>query len=141
MKLVHESIDSPERKEICRISLFVHHNRKRNMASNSIIGSLRRKIASCEAQLADLRQQLTEAEHIQKQQERTHTSASTDPLTHDMSYGLHDDFRAEVYAALSHNENEQPATRQWPLEPSEYKRYGRQLIMPEIGLQGRPPII
>lgn len=24
----------------------------------------------------------------------------------------------------------------WPLEAGEYKRYGRQMIMPEVGLQG-----
>ena len=28
-----------------------------------------------------------------------------------------------------------PSTR-WPLHPDEYRRYGRQMIMPEIGLQG-----
>ena len=26
--------------------------------------------------------------------------------------------------------------RKWPLHPEEYKRYGRQMIMPEIGLEG-----
>ena len=26
----------------------------------------------------------------------------------------------------------------WPLEAEEYKRYGRQMIMPEIGIQGDP---
>ena len=26
----------------------------------------------------------------------------------------------------------------WPLEAEEYKRYGRQMIMPEVGLQGEP---
>jgi len=30
-----------------------------------------------------------------------------------------------------------PATGPWPLPPNDYKRYGRQLIMPEIGLQGK----
>lgn len=28
-------------------------------------------------------------------------------------------------------------TGKWPLEPEEYKRYGRQLIMPEIGPRGQ----
>jgi hypothetical protein len=29
----------------------------------------------------------------------------------------------------------------WPLQPSEYQRYGRQMIMPEIGLEGwRVPV-
>ena len=26
----------------------------------------------------------------------------------------------------------------WPLDPNEYRRYGRQMIMPEVALQGRP---
>lgn len=35
----------------------------------------------------------------------------------------------------------QDATRgiwSWPLSKEEYKRYGRQMIMPEIGLEGKP---
>jgi len=111
------------------------------MASVSIIESLRQQIASCEAQLEDLRRQLAEAEHYQQQQReqdglRQTKSAFSDPLDHDMSYGIHDDFRSEVFAALSQVE-EDSLSRKWPLEKTEYKRYGRQLIMPEIGLQGK----
>jgi adenylyltransferase/sulfurtransferase len=29
-----------------------------------------------------------------------------------------------------------PVTRKWPLELEEYKRYGRQMIVPNIGIQG-----
>jgi adenylyltransferase/sulfurtransferase len=109
------------------------------MASVSIIESLRQQIASCEAQLVDLRQQLAEAEHYQqphRAQDHLRHTANYDPLTHDMSYGIHDDFRSEVFAALSQAEDPPPPTKRWPLDRSEYKRYGRQLIMPEIGLQG-----
>ena len=28
----------------------------------------------------------------------------------------------------------------WPLDPEEYQRYGRQMIVPEVGLQGWPPL-
>jgi adenylyltransferase/sulfurtransferase len=110
------------------------------MAPITIIESLCQQIASCEAQLEDLRRQLAEAEHFQQQQReqdglRQTTSAFADPLTHDMSYGIHDDFRSEVFAALSHVEQDSPSQK-WPLNKTEYKRYGRQLIMPEIGLQG-----
>jgi adenylyltransferase/sulfurtransferase len=28
-------------------------------------------------------------------------------------------------------------THRWPLQAEEYRRYGRQMILPEIGLQGR----
>jgi adenylyltransferase/sulfurtransferase len=109
------------------------------MISTSTIKALRHQIASCEAQLADLRQQLAEAEHVQEPKRgEGHDFTSADPFTHDMSYGIHDDFRSEVFAALSHIEDEQP-TRRWPLDQTEYRRYGRQLIMPEIGLQGTFP--
>lgn len=109
------------------------------MASVSIIESLRQQIASCETQLAELRRQLAEAEHYQQpQRAQSHLrhTATSDPLTHDMSYGIHDDFRSEVFAALSQAEDAPPPTKRWPLDKTEYKRYGRQLIMPEIGLQG-----
>ncbi|KAF2868606.1 hypothetical protein BDV95DRAFT_500065 [Massariosphaeria phaeospora] len=117
-----------------------------------ILESLRQQIASCESQLQDLRRQLAEAEHQQRaaQQhahDRLRTSAPApfgDPLTHDMRYGIHDDFRSEVFAALSQGEEEQageeeqrPPGRRWPLDAVEYRRYGRQLIMPEVGLQGQ----
>ncbi|KAF2471008.1 uncharacterized protein BDR25DRAFT_334158 [Lindgomyces ingoldianus] len=109
------------------------------MAPLSIIESLRQQIASCEAQLQDLRQQLAEAQdqYQQREQDRWRQVTTNDPLTHDMTYGIHDDFRSEVFAALSQVEEEHPVSRRWPLDRSEYKRYGRQLIMPEIGLQGQ----
>ncbi|KAF2277901.1 molybdopterin biosynthesis protein moeB [Westerdykella ornata] len=117
------------------------------MAAVSVIELLRQQISTCEAQLASLRQQLAEAEHLHRQQQQglqlkrmeeqtRHNTASTS-LVHDMSYGIHDDFRSEIFAALSHPEEENVPPRRWPLENSEYKRYGRQLIMPEIGLQGQ----
>ncbi|KAF2268248.1 hypothetical protein CC78DRAFT_576252 [Lojkania enalia] len=112
------------------------------MTATSVIELLRQQIESCEAQLRDLRQQLAEAEHDQ-QQEQTHdrlrhaTDPHGDPLGHDMNFGIHDDFRSEVFAALSHVEADKPSAPRWPLDKSEYKRYGRQLIMPEIGLQGQ----
>ena len=30
----------------------------------------------------------------------------------------------------------QPPPRTWPLEPDEYRRYGRQMILPQISLAG-----
>lgn len=108
-----------------------------------ILESLRGQIASHEAALRDLRQQLAEAEHNHHQQEKVlhqKPKLSSDPLDHDMNFGVPDDFRSEVFAILdqespiSHGIAEQ---RRWPLDPNEYKRYGRQLIMPEIGLQGK----
>jgi adenylyltransferase/sulfurtransferase len=107
-----------------------------------IIEALRQQISSCEAALQDLRQQLAEAEHNHRQQEkvlRQKPPRSTDPLDHDMNFGIPDDFRSEVFAVLEqeHAAQEEVADeKKWPLEKNEYTRYGRQLIMPEIGLQG-----
>jgi adenylyltransferase/sulfurtransferase len=110
------------------------------MAAIPVIESLRQQISSCESQLRDLRRQLAEAEHAHRQQQESgrhnaNTKADPDPLAYDFAYGIHDDFASEVYAALS-NPVDIPPTGSWPLEKHEYKRYGRQLIMPEIGLQG-----
>ncbi|KAH3940731.1 bifunctional adenylyltransferase/sulfurtransferase uba4 [Parastagonospora nodorum] len=109
------------------------------------IDALRKQIASCESTLEDLRQQLAEAEHTQQQQEkvlRQKPALSHDPLDHDMNFGVPDDFRSEVFAVLEqeHVAREAEGTShmtRWPLDKHEYKRYGRQLIMPEIGLQGQ----
>jgi adenylyltransferase/sulfurtransferase len=109
------------------------------MPSHPTVEALRRQIASCEAQLQTLRQQLAEAEHNQQQrleQERLRHVSPKDPFEHDMNFGIHDDFRSEILAALSDTDNEGEVKSRWPLDAAEYKRYGRQLIMPEIGLQG-----
>jgi adenylyltransferase/sulfurtransferase len=114
------------------------------MTTVSIVEALRQQIATCETQLAHLRQQLAEAEHLQQQrrlregEDSVRRTTNYDPLAHDMSYGVSDDFRSEIFAALSHAEEEkqEQSVRKWPLDRTEYKRYGRQLIMPEIGLQG-----
>jgi adenylyltransferase/sulfurtransferase len=122
---------------------LLHPICKSNMVPIPIIQSLHQQIALCEAQLQDLRRQLSEAEHDhqqqqQQEQERKHQDAhgGHDPLAYDFTYGIHDDFRSEVYAALSQTQNNQPTSNRWPLEKNDYRRYGRQLIMPEIGLQG-----
>ncbi|KZM20286.1 ATP binding [Ascochyta rabiei] len=109
-----------------------------------IVDSLRHQIAFHEAALRDLRQQLAEAENNQQQHERglrQTPKLSDDPLDHDMNLGVPDDFCSEIFAILDQqrpvvNDGTVERTR-WPLEPTEYKRYGRQLIMPEIGLQGQ----
>jgi adenylyltransferase/sulfurtransferase len=69
----------------------------------SVVESLRQQIASQEATLQDLRQQLAEAEHNQQQQEkvlRQKVALSHDPLDHDMNFGIPDHFRSEVFAVL-----------------------------------------
>lgn len=111
----------------------------------NVIDALKQQIASCESTLQDLRQQLAEAEHNQQQQEkvlRQKPRLSHDPLDHDMNFGVPDDFRSEIFAILEQEHAARDAVdgasyeKRWPLEKHEYKRYGRQLIMPEIGLKG-----
>jgi hypothetical protein len=119
-----------------------------NTSMTSAINSLRKQISTCESTLQDLRRQLVEAEHILRQQERTVpikrplATDPTNPLDHDMNFGVPDDFRSEIFAVLEQEakapvESPPGGVSRWPLEKSEYKRYGRQLIMPEIGMQGK----
>lgn len=122
-----------------------------NTNMTSIISSLRKQIASCEVTLQDLRQQLAEAEHNQREtakvvpQKRPLATDPTNPLDHDMNFGVPDQFREEIFAILDqeqkapqHSVSEVSEERpRWPLQKNEYKRYGRQLIMPEIGLKGK----
>ncbi|KAF2853572.1 hypothetical protein T440DRAFT_390463 [Plenodomus tracheiphilus IPT5] len=110
---------------------------------STVIESLQKQITSCEDTLRDLRQQLAEAEHNRQEQEKVlhQRKSAVDPLYHDMDLGVPDNFRSEVFAILGQSGHAQQGDVQkdqsrWPLEPNEYKRYGRQLIMPEIGLQG-----
>ncbi|KAF2638307.1 hypothetical protein P280DRAFT_471416 [Massarina eburnea CBS 473.64] len=104
------------------------------MASAHLIDSLQGQISSCEAQLQDLRRQLAEAQYSQQEEQRGRPNA--DPLAFDFSHGIHDDFRSEIEAVLSHTARAPLPSERWPLNRNEYRRYGRQLIMPEVGLQG-----
>lgn len=124
---------------------YLHvYSYSKNM-TQSVVESLRRQIASCEAQLVSLRQELAEAELLAEQQRlqadaaRHNNAADEAPLqgmAHDMSFGVPSSFQSEVLAILSQPQQQQPPVSRWPLSSTEYKRYGRQLIMPEIGLQG-----
>lgn len=74
--------------------------------------SLRAQIAATEAQLAGLKRELEIAEQAAevKAQSTTRTITAEDGKTNE--------------------------TREWPLLSEEYKRYGRQMIVPQLGLQG-----
>ena len=79
------------------------------------IESIRTRIFSLESELLDLRHQLATAEDL------AHENALPVPGE-----------------SLQCNDQEKPATAdwKWPLAADEYSRYGRQMILPEIGLQG-----
>lgn len=82
------------------------------------VETLRSQIIRLENQLAHLNVKLVEAE----------TSASA--ILH--PGGSSNSDITEKEAALSKFDEH----GRWPLDADEYKRYGRQLIMPEIGLKG-----
>ncbi|KAL4909509.1 hypothetical protein BDW74DRAFT_82865 [Aspergillus multicolor] len=78
--------------------------------------SLRTEIAATEAQLAKLKRELEEAENTRSQ----NTAAAT----------------TTANANLTTEGHPQPKSR-WPLSGEEYRRYGRQMIVPQLGLQGQ----
>lgn len=49
---------------------------------------------------------------------------------------LHDAEEAASNATNGETTNNSNGKRSWPLLPEEYKRYGRQMIVPQLGLQG-----
>lgn len=88
---------------------------------NSAVETLRLEIDTLEIQLAHLKSKLVEAESsipslLPNPSEAVSCNADTPPIP----------------TATS----EQTYNWGWPLDPEEYKRYGRQMIMPEIGLEG-----
>lgn len=118
----------------------------------SRVQALRQQVQSTESQLRDLKIQLQQAEQ---------QAESSRQLEQAWAGGLHEDWINEALAALSptistgsngqrsgwqdqHRPSSSPSLRRqtstqgrWPLEAEEYKRYGRQMILPEIGLHGQ----
>jgi adenylyltransferase/sulfurtransferase len=75
--------------------------------------SLRAQIAATEAQLAGLKRELENAEQVALKARAQDVPNPT--------------------ATVSNQFNEK---RRWPLLDEEYRRYGRQMIVPQMGLQG-----
>jgi len=97
-----------------------------------VVESLQQQISTCEAQLQSLKLQLAEAE-AQARLLNPSNSSSDAPLL-----GLDDSSLEEPQKEISHPQVQAEVPQQrWPLSKDEYKRYGRQLIMPEVGLQGQ----
>ncbi|KAK1908182.1 hypothetical protein P3342_013502 [Pyrenophora teres f. teres] len=67
-----------------------------------VVDSLRKQITACEATLQDLRRELAEAERSQDQEAKVvpyngpQATDPTNPLDHDMNFGVPDDFRSEI---------------------------------------------
>lgn len=75
---------------------------------------LRHQILQCEERLAELKDQLYEAERLQQSE-----------------------ISSQNAGGQSSSSTSASGPRRWPLEAAEYRRYGRQLVMPEIGLKGK----
>lgn len=118
---------------------------------------LRKQISATESQLQSLKSQLSDAEaRVESaQQQRT----AREHLEQAYQGGMPAEWISETLAALSPELNayedsisirqntgqrefvdpaaEPAANSRWPLSGEEYKRYGRQMIMPEVGLHGQ----
>ncbi|EMC95696.1 hypothetical protein BAUCODRAFT_71821 [Baudoinia panamericana UAMH 10762] len=84
------------------------------------VSRLRAQVIATEAQLRSLKEQLVAAEQ--------HAEAARH---------LNDAYLGGMPAEWIGEALSRPAGRRWPLEDEEYKRYGRQLIVPEVGLHGQ----
>lgn len=99
----------------------------------SQVRSLRQQVETTETQLRNLKLQLQQAEQ---------QCESSRQLKQAWAGGYPQDWINETLAALSPEAQQntaQPKTThgRWPLESEEYKRYGRQMILPEVGLHGQ----
>jgi adenylyltransferase/sulfurtransferase len=112
---------------------------------NAHVQILESKISTLESQLTALRKQLALARNDRSPSiphstpsapsTSSHSTAADSYLAQALDGGFPDDWRSDVLNALSQPLEEAP--NKWPLSQGEYKRYGRQLIMPEVGLQGQ----
>ncbi|KAH0275289.1 Molybdopterin-synthase sulfurtransferase, partial [Aureobasidium melanogenum] len=96
-------------------------------AVDAQVAALRQQIQATEEQLSHLREQLA---HAEEAQHRAQDAGK-----------LETDWQQEILGALSspqyqYYQDQQPNQR-FGLSNAEFKRYGRQLIMPQVGLQGQ----
>lgn len=110
-------------------------------SSNNPILRLRNQISSLEALLTDLKVQLSNAEANYNRTPPAQLDAKDSPQTQAKPYHLDQPVNREdkTFASLADQLDlslENKWAKSWDLTLEEYKRYGRQLIMPEIGLRG-----
>ncbi|KAF2139795.1 uncharacterized protein K452DRAFT_360051 [Aplosporella prunicola CBS 121167] len=125
---------------------------------SATVASLQREISACERQLELLRAQLADAEAAAAAS-ASYTEHDDALLSSAIDGGFPVEWQGETMAALApphthththahtHNtaaassgdddDNAPTTTTPWPLSAEEYRRYGRQLIMPEVGLRGQ----
>lgn len=101
---------------------------------NAHAASLRQQITTCENTLRDLRAQLAALESAPTPSSLSLESNGTKKTAHVNYSG--ENGEDDGHASISEKSPMAPPGP-WPLTPAEYRRYGRQLILPEIGLPGQ----
>lgn len=110
------------------------------------IQNLRRQVEATESQLRNLKLQLQNAEleeQANRQIEEAYRGGFPAEWIGETLSALHQADPGAVIPSILHDSNasngfvSQGMPSRWPLADDEYKRYGRQLIMPEIGLHGQ----
>ncbi|TKA50444.1 hypothetical protein B0A49_09644 [Cryomyces minteri] len=105
---------------------------------------LRRQVRAAEVQLRDLRRQLVQAEkqadearNLNKNHDRGLPFAQQSKrLAVLRNIGQEQGYEGHTNGTEDRSQYAR-SKRRWPLRKEEYKRYGRQLIMPEIALEGQ----
>ena len=105
------------------------------------IQMLRNQISALEALLKDLKVQLTNAEANYNQTTPALLDTKATPQPQPKPYDLDQPVngKGKNFASIIDQlelPQESKWGKSWDLTSEEYKRYGRQLIMPEIGLRG-----
>lgn len=102
------------------------------------INHLRQQVQAAEAQLRDLKDQLDHAERV-REVERIHSAGFAQPWLDEALSAVGWE-RSSLFAngqQQSQHNGMLSGKSPWPLAQEEYKRYGRQLILSEVGLPGQ----
>ena len=126
-----------------RLLFSVERTNDKMEPSEELVPGLRAQIASLESVLADLKTELSRAENYYKKTApspvdsnghlQTQAKESSPP-----HLGNYNGRTFESFVDQLNLSREEKCGQSWELTAGEYKRYGRQLIMPEIGLGGGP---
>lgn len=122
----------------------------RASVNDTQIATLHQQIEAAEAQLVNLKLQLQHAEQqaeVARHIEQAYQGGFPAEWISEALGVLQQDADPPSVAQRIRQDDAQPgflhstpfaqSTRRWPLEGEEYKRYGRQMIMPEVGLHGQ----
>lgn len=97
---------------------------------------LRRRIAEAEDELKALREQLAQLEAADEKGEEREVVEDSQPIPERQSPE-----RRKTGAPVKPAEQAELTAWKWPLSEGEYERYGRQLILPQVGIHGMLPFI